>query len=385
MKPVDHARRAARTSAALVLVATSTAGVLTAQDSSGEVLAAGPGYVEFSYPVRPGACGDGDNISLSRHRYHHGDRECHRGPGRVRLRISSGQVAEAVLRVGQGLPAAGANTTNLGKLSAESAAATLISLTYRARDAEASKLVFAAVLAEDQLLQQQLEEMALADRASLDARKAAVFWLGQAYDQDDSDRLARIMENGSLPMELRETALFAVSQEDSPAALQVLTTTASSDGPAKLRESAIFWLGQQEEAEALATLSDLYRRLRDDDLREKALFAISQHESADASRWLLERVTDQTESAKLRKNALFWLGQRGDSREILVDLYRTIADRDLKEQLIFAYSQNELLLDQLLAVAREETDPELRKNALFWLGQSNDPAAIDYLEELINN
>jgi hypothetical protein len=28
-------------------------------------------------------------------------------------------------------------------------------------------------------------------------------------------------------------------------------------------------------------------------------------------------------------------------------------------------------------------DPELRRTALFWLGQSNDPRAIDLFEEIL--
>jgi len=37
----------------------------------------------------------------------------------------------------------------------------------------------------------------------------------------------------------------------------------------------------------------------------------------------------------------------------------------------------------LIAVAKTNKDSEIRKKALFWLGQSNDPRAIDLFEQLL--
>jgi hypothetical protein len=37
----------------------------------------------------------------------------------------------------------------------------------------------------------------------------------------------------------------------------------------------------------------------------------------------------------------------------------------------------------LIRVARTNKDPELRKTALFWLGQSEDPRALDLFEEIL--
>ena len=40
-------------------------------------------------------------------------------------------------------------------------------------------------------------------------------------------------------------------------------------------------------------------------------------------------------------------------------------------------------MDKLLEIARRDADPELRKKALFWLGQSNDPRAAKALQDII--
>lgn len=37
----------------------------------------------------------------------------------------------------------------------------------------------------------------------------------------------------------------------------------------------------------------------------------------------------------------------------------------------------------LIAVAKTNKDPEIRRKALFWLGQSQDPRAIDLFEQLL--
>lgn len=42
-------------------------------------------------------------------------------------------------------------------------------------------------------------------------------------------------------------------------------------------------------------------------------------------------------------------------------------------------------VDVLMKIAKEEKDPEIRKQAIFWLGQSRDPRASKFLLELIKN
>jgi hypothetical protein len=37
----------------------------------------------------------------------------------------------------------------------------------------------------------------------------------------------------------------------------------------------------------------------------------------------------------------------------------------------------------LIQIARTNRDPEIRKNALFWLGQSHDPRALALFEEIL--
>ncbi|HEX4602271.1 MAG TPA: HEAT repeat domain-containing protein, partial [Gemmatimonadales bacterium] len=60
-------------------------------------------------------------------------------------------------------------------------------------------------------------------------------------------------------------------------------------------------------------------------------------------------------------------------------------NRDVKEQAVFALSQRprEEGVPALIRVARANPDREVRRKALFWLGQSNDPRALALFEELL--
>ena len=61
------------------------------------------------------------------------------------------------------------------------------------------------------------------------------------------------------------------------------------------------------------------------------------------------------------------------------------ADRDVRESAVFALSQrpHEEGVPALIRIVRENKDPELRRKAIFWLGQSDDPRALSLFEELL--
>ena len=59
--------------------------------------------------------------------------------------------------------------------------------------------------------------------------------------------------------------------------------------------------------------------------------------------------------------------------------------KEMKEQLIFVYSQRneKSAVDKMLQIARTETDRDLRKKAIFWLSQSDDPRVAEFLASLL--
>ena len=180
--------------------------------------------------------------------------------------------------------------------------------------------------------------------------------------------------------------MFALSQHGSARASQALRTYAERpDLPVDVREKTIFWIGQSGGAENEAYLRELYGRLKEESLREKVLFSVSQAGGAENGRWLLGIAKDVKQPLELRKRALFWAGQGDAPVADLTALYGAMPDREMREQLIFVYSQRDetAAVDKLLDIAKRETDVDLRKKALFWLGQSDDPRAAKALQDII--
>jgi HEAT repeat protein len=218
-----------------------------------------------------------------------------------------------------------------------------------------------------------------------EVREQAVFWLSQVGTDRAVGALDSILRTSKDPA-LQEKAIFALSQHGSPRAEQALRSYAERPGLSEeLREKAIFWIGQSGGTDNEAYLRSLYGRLKETELRQKVLFSISQAGGSDNMRWLLGVARDKTQPMELRKQALFWAGQGDAPIADLASLYSSVPEREMREQVIFVYSQRDepAAVDRLLEIARRDPDTELRKKALFWLGQSNDPRAAKALQDII--
>ena len=218
-----------------------------------------------------------------------------------------------------------------------------------------------------------------------DVREQAVFWLSQV---PGSTPLLEEILKGNDNADIKEKALFSLSQQNEPRAQQTLRDFALRDSEnSDLREKAIFWLGQRRSTENTEFLRTLYSRLTNDDLKEKVLFSLSQQKGVGNEQWLMNIAVDPKENIELRKKALFWAGQSGVATSELASLYARMTDTEMKDQMIFVFSQrqhDQAAMDKLFDIAKNEKDAELRKKAIFWLGQSRDPRVQQFLIDLIN-
>ena len=218
-----------------------------------------------------------------------------------------------------------------------------------------------------------------------EVREQAVFWLSQV--PGSTGLLEQILQ-GNGDENIKEKALFSLSQQNEPRAQQILRDFAMRESESSdLREKAIFWLGQRRSPENTEFLRNLYSRLKDQDLREKILFSLSQQKGVGNDQWLMSIALNPKEDIELRKKALFWAGQGGIAISELSQLYDRMNDTEMKDQIIFALSQRQresAAIDKLFDIAKNEKDSELRKKAIFWLGQSRDPRVQQFLLDLIN-
>jgi len=221
-----------------------------------------------------------------------------------------------------------------------------------------------------------------------ETREQAIFWLGQVHSERAITLLEDVLKN-STDREIKDKAIFALSQQNSPRAAKTLRDFAENEREdMELREQAIFWLGQKHSEENATYLKGLYTRVKTDGLKDKIIFSLSQQRGFGNAEWIMNIALDPKESIEMRKQALFWAGQNGGaSTESFVTLYDKMTDREIKEQLIFVFSQrgrDAKAIDKLMDIAKTDKDRELRSKAVFWLGQSRDPRAVKYLEDLIS-
>jgi len=222
-------------------------------------------------------------------------------------------------------------------------------------------------------------------------REQAVFWLSQTRSPRAVEVLEQILlRDAASNTDLQKRAIFALAQSRTDRSGEILRDYVKrTDVSVEARGEAIFWLGQTRSAENSAFIREVFPSLDTDELRDKAIFSLSQQRTPENARFLLGLAKDRRYSTELRKSALFWASQQGQaSVSDLGSIYDTSPDdKELRNQVIFALSQrrnDSAALDKLLDIARRETDVELRKQALFWLGQSRDPRVPALLEEIIN-
>ncbi|MGW8265131.1 MAG: HEAT repeat domain-containing protein [Longimicrobiales bacterium] len=217
-----------------------------------------------------------------------------------------------------------------------------------------------------------------------EVREQAVFWLSQVRSEEALDALESILRESDDP-QLQENAIYAIAQHRSERSGQILRQYAErADVPTGLRENAIFWIGQSPGGTEY--LKSIWPRLDTPELKENILHAIAQSDDEADRDWLMDRVRDPSEDMEVRTNALFWVSQSGSFNigEIR-SLFADFSDPEMKEQLIFAASQrNEAeAVDFLMEVAENPDNGELREQAIFWLGQSEDPRVPEFLLRII--
>jgi len=90
----------------------------------------------------------------------------------------------------------------------------------------------------------------------------------------------------------------------------------------------------------------------------------------------------------IRRNAVFWLSQitSDEATKGLTDLAESAGgDREVRDQAVFAISQlpSDKGVPILIRLAKTNQDPQVRRKAIFWLGQSDDPRVIKLFEEIL--
>ena len=150
---------------------------------------------------------------------------------------------------------------------------------------------------------------------------------------------------------------------------------------------SLTWLTGVRPAESVALL-ERYATQSDGtrSLTNGTLAALALHAEPAALDRLLALARDAG-TAHTRGQALFWLAQRAGDRAVgaITRAIEEDPDTAVKRQAVFALSQLPAAegVPRLIDVARAHSNASVRKQAFFWLGQSKDPRALAFFEEIL--
>jgi HEAT repeat protein len=425
-------------SLALALTLAPALGAQPGSTIARRVAAAPDGEVRLAYTTRSDVCGDGrDGVSVGHSMtfYDRGESygswgrmRCVDGPARVALTVQGHKVVGVRTRVG-GSWSSGSDVTDLGRVSAPEAAAYFLSLAQQLDDGKRQNPLLAAAVADSVNIAPDMLRLARMTNLSRDTRRRAVHWAGalgdasmvapltelaRANGNDGSSAddvgpgngmagaavgaLGMIPDGGGVPAlmtlarngseTVRKAAVFWLGQRDEEKAHALVRTVAADEKETDaVRRAAIFALSQGDGASSadFAFLKTLFDRVSSERLKDQVLFSVSQHESWNGGRWLLDQARNESQPMEVRRKAVFWAGQGHASVADISALYKSANEPRLREHIIFVLSQRdeEAATSQLISIARDDPDREMRKKALFWLGQKNDPRVTKLITDMV--
>lgn len=413
--------------AALVAIAAS-ASPATGQSLANRVASAADRSAQFSFPARPGICGDGRTyISTGSGNFYgsfssNASDQCQAGPVRVVIDLADRNVIALHTYVGSVSAAVDAGVTNLGTVTSADAAAFLLGVASRADGRVGRDAIFAALLGDNVDATPQLLDIARDQNRPLETRRAALSGLGRS-DAPQLDKigssLVQIATNEGDVQGVRTQALSVLARLDHGAGIQPLVQLASgninswigresmrvlsssgdprarqflrstskrTDIPDDLQAVAIRGLGRNYvTGQDAALLRSLYPRLTGDRSREAVLASLAELGGTDNVQWLAGVVRDEKLASNVRRRALDYLARAGATTPSLLALYDPTPDPQLRDALINVYSRisDKGATDKLVWIARNETNPQLKRRAISALSRSSDPTIRQALADII--
>jgi hypothetical protein len=240
-----------------------------AQSIASRVARVPNGVVRMSFAVKPGICGSGNSISHmnSRGSTNRGDErysrdvewdnDCSAGPARLVLARQNGELADLRFYVGGRWRPAGADVVDLGAVGASDAANYLLSIAQTERGSMGGKAIFPATIADSAEVWPTLVKIARNENLPRPTRTQSVFWLGQAAGEAATENLSSLVGDNSVDREVRDQAVFALSQRPRDEGVPALITVAKTNKDPEIRKKAMFWLGQSGDPRAI----DLFEQL----------------------------------------------------------------------------------------------------------------------------
>jgi hypothetical protein len=231
------------------------------------------GTVRMSFAARPDICGSGNSIrhGSNRGRTTWGDNwnssrdvewdvDCSMGPGRLVVEKRGGEIADIRFYVGGRWRPAGSDVVDLGMVPAREAADYLLSIAQSEKGSMGSKAIFPATIVDSADVWPTFIRIARNENLPRQTRTQSVFWLGQAAGEAATKDLKDIVLDNGVNREVREQAVFALSQRPRDEGVPALIAVARTNKDPEIRKKALFWLGQSQDPRAINLFEELLTR-----------------------------------------------------------------------------------------------------------------------------
>jgi HEAT repeat protein len=201
----------------------------------------------------------------------------------------------------------------------------------------------------------------------------------QALQNSDAEQavpmLQKVLQGTGSPR-LKARALFVLAQSNSQKARDVLVSVAKGGSNPDLQMNAIKYLGVHGGKENRAALAEIYGSTSDVDIKKRILSSFMV--AGDKERVLSAAQSEQ--NPELRAEAVRQLGVMGANEELWT-LYQKDSSVDVKKQIIRAMFTGGNA-SRLIELAKAEQNPELRLLAVRNLGIMSSKQTADALVEI---
>jgi hypothetical protein len=230
----------------------------------------------------------------------------------------------------------------------------------------------------------------LSGDCEMDAGGLPFHWLTNVNPAQSVALLSSMVQAGSTKEEerLADRAITAIALHGDAAADAALDKLLAPEQPESIRRKAVFWLGSARGRHGYDALVRVIQNDPSDKVREHAVFSLTLNKQPEAIPAII-RVAREDKSAHVRGQALFWLAQTAE-RKIAADEISRAIDNDpeteVKKKAVFALTRlpNGEGTAKLIEVAQSNRNAAVRKQAMFWLGQSKDARAIDFFASVLS-
>ncbi len=199
----------------------------------------------------------------------------------------------------------------------------------------------------------------------------------------DPERAAPLLEKvlqGTHSPKLKERALFVLTQSGSPRAREVVASIARGQSNPDLQRKAIQHLGLFGGQQSRQILAEVYASSTDREVKKQVLGALFLGGHGEN----LVELARTEKDAELRRAAIGNLGLMGKRwGEPLTALYAENTDTGVRKAVTGAlFLQSNA--PALIALARKEADPALKKDIVQKLALMHSKEATDYMIEILN-